>query len=200
MFNKTLLYLRSDSQGSCPDDKGNPFPLPASFERDNINGLTMKEIILSQGKVALVDDEDYGLLNQFKWCAIKQHRTFYAAKSVKRNGKWTSERMHRLFFDIPMGKEIDHIDHNGLNNQKSNLRLVTRQQNKQNASAWGSSKYLGVCVYKQEGCTYIAAHIQIDGKTKHLGLFKTEEDAALAYNRAAKEKYGEYANLNKIEP
>ena len=159
----------------------------------------MREIKLSQGKVALVDDEDYDFLSHWKWYAAKQHRTFYAGRRIRRGDKWTSERMHRVLFDIPAGKEIDHIDHNGLNNQKSNLRLVTRQQNKQNASAWGSSKYLGVCVYKQEGCTYIAAHIQIDGKTKHLGLFKTEEDAALAYNRAAKEKYGEYANLNIIE-
>ena len=129
-----LLSLKSDRLGSCPTDKGNPFSLPASFERDNLNGIKMKEIVLTQGKVALVDDEDHEYLNQFKWCAANNGGTFYAIRKACYDGKWITERMHRVLFDIPPGKEIDHIDHNGLNNQRSNLRIVTRQQNKFNAS------------------------------------------------------------------
>lgn len=190
--------MKSDSQGSCPDDKGNPFPLPASFERDKLNGLKMKEIVLTQGKVAMVDDEDYEYLNQFKWCAANNGGTFYAIRKACYDGKWITERMHRVLFDIPPGKEIDHIDHNGLNNQRGNLRIVTRQQNKFNARAWGQSKYLGVSIYNDNGRKYIAANIWINGKKKYLGFFPTEEAAALAYNEAAIGFQGEYANLNKI--
>lgn len=159
----------------------------------------MKEIKLTRSKVAIVDDEDFEYLNQFKWCAVVNGRTFYAIRKANHDGKWVTERMHRVLFDIPVGKEIDHIDHNGLNNQRSNLRLVTRQQNKFNASAWGKSKYLGVSIYHQQGRNYIAANIWLDGKKKFLGLFQTEEDAALAYNEAASKYQGEYANLNIVE-
>ena len=193
-----FVSLKSDSQGSCPDDKGNPFPLPASFERDNINGLKMKEIILTQGKVALVDDDDYEYLNQWKWQAVKAPHTFYAARGMKRNGRWSSEKMHRLMFDIPAGMEIDHINHNGLDNRRSNLRIVTKQQNSLNVRAFGSSKYLGVCVYEKNGHRYIVAHIKHNGKNIHIGHFPTEEAAALAYNELAAKYHGEYANLNKL--
>ena len=87
--------------GNCPAIRGNPFSSSTSFERDNINGLRMKEIILTQGKVALVDDDDYEYLNQWKWQAVKAPHTFYAARGMKRNGRWSSEKMHRLMFDIP---------------------------------------------------------------------------------------------------
>ena len=202
MFNKFLLYLKWIAGGNCPVTRGNPISSSTSFDRDNINGLTMKEIILSQGKVALVDDEDYEWLNQFKWCAIKQHRTFYAAKSVKRNGKWTSERMHRLFFDIPMGKEIDHIDHNGLNNQKINLRECSHSENNSNRTGYGISKYLGVSKNtfkrKNKNNTVIFSCWVAQIKGKKLGNFKTEIEAAEKYNEYAKIIHGEFANLNII--
>lgn len=157
----------------------------------------MREIKLTQGKVALVDDEDFEYLNQFRWCAAKNGKTFYAIRKANYNGKWITERMHRVLCDIPSGKEVDHIDHNGLNNQKDNLRVVTRQENKFNASAWGQSKYLGVSIYNENGRKYIAANIWRNGKKKFLGFFPTEEAAALAYNKAASEFQGEFANLNK---
>jgi hypothetical protein len=193
-----FVSLRWIAGGNCPVKRGNPFSSSTSFERDNINGLKMKEIKLTQGKIALVDDEDYEYLNQWKWYAAKAPHTFYAARGVNRKGKWTSEKMHRVLFDIPAGKEIDHINHNGLDNRRSNLRIVTTQQNSLNVSAFGSSRYLGVCVYEKNGHRYIVAHIKHNGKNIHIGHFPTEEAAALAYNELAARYHGEYANLNKL--
>jgi hypothetical protein len=190
-----FISLRSDSQGSCPDDKGNPFPLPASFERENINGLTMKEIILSQGKVALVDDEDYEYLNQWKWCAVKSRYTFYASRGIMRDGKWTSERMHRVILNPRERELIDHRDHDGLNNQKSNLRICTNGQNQMNKRPASATGYKGV--YKDFG--KYKASIEFNNKRLLLGVYRTPEEAALAYNEAAKKYHGEYANLNKVK-
>ena len=91
----------------------------------------MKEIKLTQGKVALVDDEDFKWLSYFKWFAHKysnnRHRVIAYYKVARR--KYASLYMHRLIMNAPDGLEIDHIDHNPLNNQKSNLRLVTHTEN-----------------------------------------------------------------------
>jgi hypothetical protein len=159
----------------------------------------MKEIKLTQGKVALVDDEDFEYLNQFKWHAKKGCNTFYAKRSIK--GSTLS--MHSLIMKPPHGFEIDHKDLNGLNNQKDNLRICTRSQNQANRKkAKGNSRYLGVCRLKGEiynGKKYrdtIIATINKDNKLIYLGSFKTEEEAAIAYDIAAKKLHGEFAYLN----
>lgn len=153
----------------------------------------MKEIKLTQGKVALVDDSDFEWLNQFKWCAMKQQKTYYAVRTYK----YKHVRMHRLIMNTPTGLETDHEDHNGLNNQRYNLRIATSAQNKYNVSPRGASKYLGVTIRqigREKG--RITAKIRKNRITFHLGSFKTEESAAKAYDIRAKEFFGEFANLN----
>ena len=200
MFNKSLLYLKWIAGGNCPVTRGNPISSSTSFDRDNKNGLTMKEIILSQGKVALVDDEDYEYLNQWKWCAVKARKTYYANRSVLLSGEKKTIFMHRLIMNTPAGLETDHADGNGLNNIRSNLRIATRQQNTFNRRASISkSKYTGVYVWYKHGRRYIKAMIHQDGRNVSLGNYPTEEEAALAYNEAALKYRGEYARLNLIE-
>jgi hypothetical protein len=157
----------------------------------------MKEIKLTRDQVALVDDEDYEYLNQFKWQAYKGERTYYACRHT-RKGDVEREIMHRVIMNTPKGMEVDHIDHNGLNNQKYNLRNCTRSQNQSNRiSCVGTSKYLGV-VISSKGLFKgrIEASLTANGVIIHLGVFKTEEDAARAYDEAAKRYHGEFANLN----
>lgn len=155
----------------------------------------MKEIVLSQGLTARVDDDDYEYLNQWKWTAVKSYNTYYATRKRWIDGKQKHYFMHSVIMNPPFGMEVDHKDHNGLNNQKSNLRNGTHQQNQMNRRPvkTSSSKYLGVNV--EEG-KYIIAYVQVNKRKVRLGTFKTEEDAARAYDEAAKKHYGEFANVN----
>jgi len=153
----------------------------------------MKEIKLTQGKIALIDDEDYGYLNQFKWCADKLGSTFYAKRRLYISIKEQYNiYMHRIIMNAPKGMEVDHIDHNGLNNQKYNLRICTKCQNNRNKLPSGKSKYLGVSA---EDIKY-KAEIMINHNKIRIGRFTTEEAAARAYDKKAKEYFGEFANLN----
>lgn len=144
----------------------------------------MKEILLTQGKVALVDDEDYEELNKFKWYANELRKTHYAMRHMKGSHK-TIILMHRVIMNCPNGMFIDHIDHNGLNNQKSNLRIVTNRQNIQNHNIIKSSKYVGVSLDKYSK-KWIAS-IRINKKTKYIGGFDNELDAHKAYLNKLKE-------------
>jgi len=148
-----------------------------------------KSIPLTQGKMALVDDEDFDKLNQYKWCFDGQ----YAQSKI---GNKTT-RMHRVIFDSP---QVDHVDGDGLNNQRSNLRACNHTQNQMNSvkrkslSIKLSSKYKGVSWHKQT--EKWRARIQTSQGCLYLGLFEVEEDAARAYDEAAKENFGEFARLN----
>lgn len=163
----------------------------------------MKEIKLSQqGKnkdkyTALIDDEDYGFLNQFRWCIQKNKHTIYVIHNKYRSkGKNEVILMHRLIMNPANDLEIDHIDHNGLNNQKHNLRICTKYQNNLNKIPQGRSKYLGVSITGIGNKRKIIAKIAKNGKQKYLGTFKNEIDAAKAYDNAAKIYHGEFANFN----
>jgi hypothetical protein len=161
----------------------------------------MKEIELTRGFIAFVDDQDFDELNKFKWRVCIYGRNIYAERTSKRdhNGKKKNIRMHRQVMRFPKGKVVDHRDHNGLNNQRANLRLCTVQQNAlNNVGTPATSKFVGVCWNKS--CKKWNAYISFNRKSINLGLYLNEEDAAIARNKKAIELFGEFANLNKIEP
>jgi DNA-binding helix-hairpin-helix protein with protein kinase domain len=164
----------------------------------------MAEIIINSKKhgthVVLVDDEDFDELNKFKWYVSKGRKTFYAKRNVNNNGIRTIVYLHRQIMNkhLQKGLIIDHINHNGLDNRKCNLRIVTRQQNQQNTTSRknSTSKYLGVSFSNRALKWY--AKIKTNNKNLNLGYYVNENDAAQAYNKAALKHFGEYANLNKI--
>jgi hypothetical protein len=156
----------------------------------------MKEILLDKGLVTQVDDSDYENLNQWKWYASKKSNGYYVRRNTGPARKQDYIYMSRVIMNPAEGLTVDHIDHNGLNNQRSNLRVCTYRENSLNRIPIGSSKYLGVCVYKSGGKERIRASIKSFGKTTHLGYYKTESDAARAYDKAASQIHGEFANLN----
>jgi hypothetical protein len=158
----------------------------------------MKQIPLTQGKFALVDDEDFEFLNQFKWHAYKSRNTYYAGRKLRLGvNKRQIIIMHRqiLGLEDPSIKG-DHIDHNGLNNQRCNLRMATNAENCKNQKPKNgySSKYKGVCWHKRDNKWN--ATIFAEGKKKHLGYFIDEIEAAKAYDSAAKIYFKEFACLN----
>lgn len=159
----------------------------------------MKLIQLTHGRFARVDDEDYDTLIKFKWYPIKRGNTFYAERRKTKNDNHVSTKMHRLIMNITNSKKhIDHIDRDGLNNQKANLRECDRSQNmcNRNSSKNSTSKYLGVNIHKSTQKWH--SQIRNGNKYIYLGLFEKEEDAAIAYNEAAQKYHGEFANLNII--
>ena len=160
----------------------------------------MKKIQLTQGKVALVDDEDFDRLNQNKW----HYNGRYAVRNSKpnRGEKRFTIYMQDEVIDCPDGYEVDHkdceADDYGLNNQRSNLRVCTHSQNAMNrmVSSANAGRYKGVGYVRRTG--KYRARIQINGKETTLGTFADEKSAAAAYNEAALLNYGEFAWLNTI--
>jgi len=153
-----------------------------------------KRINLTQGKYAIVDNEDYDRLSKYKWYANKNGQKFYAERSIKINGKRTIQRMHRLLMSSPNGVGIDHINGDGLDNRKSNLRLSTTSQNAMNRKGYGTSKYLGVCWNKKQ--EKWQAQIQTFSQKIGLGFYHDEIEAAKAYDVAARKHHGNFANPN----
>jgi hypothetical protein len=161
----------------------------------------MKEILLHNGAVALVDDEDYESLSKYKWNCNNRS---YASRSVTleqwRNGDrehllYSVVMMHRVIMDAPDGMDVDHKNHDRLDNRKSNLRICTRQQNLQNRQKSLNTKN------KYKGVTRLSSHkwkasIYYRKKQKLIGFFETEEMAAKAYDEKAKSCFGEFACLN----
>lgn len=164
-----------------------------------------KEIPLTNGLVAIVDDEDYEYLSQFKWYARKHYNTYYASRTdrVENGIKIPRFSMHQLIMGRRDGMIIDHKDRNGLNNTRDNLRFVTVAQNAWNATKRpprGSehpSQFKGV-IWKKDQRKWVAFIVIAKDKKKHLGSFASEYDAALAYDVAAFKLRGEYARLNLV--
>jgi len=158
----------------------------------------MKKIPLTQGKIALVDDEDYERVSKFKWHAANEGGRWYAKRKLllsEGRGRRKSVTMHRFILDYP-DSLIDHISHKTLDNRRSNLRLCTAQQNFRNGLPRRntSSPYKGVCWHKVR--KKWQAYIGDAYRNCYLGIFRSEVRAAKAYDKAAKEKFGEFAYLN----
>lgn len=139
--------------------------------------------------IAVVDDEDFEMLNLVKWCAHGGKGKFYAFS--RKLGM-----MHRYLLPVQSPYQIDHIDGNSLNNQRANLRICTRQQNQFNRSkqTGTASKFKGVSWHPIN--KYWVCKVQFNGKRKHLGIFESEADAAKTYDEFASKNFGEFAKLN----
>jgi hypothetical protein len=154
-------------------------------------------IPLTKGQTAIVDVEDFDFINQWNWSVSKSTNGFYAARKNE-SGKMVY--MHRLVINCPPGKETDHRSHDTLDNRKQNLRECTHDNNVCNVriSSNNTSGFKGVCWHKKASKWRSA--ISINDKTKHLGLFASKEEAAKAYDDAAKIYHGSFAQLNYVEP
>jgi hypothetical protein len=167
--------------------------------------MNMKIIPLTQGKVALVDDEDFERASQLKWCAhhhVTDLTKWYATHSefqYKINGRQFNIglRLHRFILSVfDPAIEIDHIDHDGLNCQRHNLRIATRSQNQMNRRKINgcSSQFKGVYWHKRD--RKWISQIKLDGIKQYIGRFDSELDAATAYDSVANSMFGNFALLN----
>lgn len=155
----------------------------------------MKEIILTKGKIAIVDDEDFEELNKFKWCAFKFGKVWRAFRGTFINKKQRIEYMHHRILPCPHGMQIDHINGDGLDNRRSNLRIATVSQNQHN---------VGKCIDNRSGYKGVRKHrnkwqafIIIQKKFITIGDFTTPEEANTARKEYADRVLGEYSGSNR---
>lgn len=160
----------------------------------------MKQIKLTQNKIALVDDIDFEKINQYSW-HIRKGKKPYARTTIWNKTKKKPQLfyMHRIILELTDPKiHVDHIDGNGLNNQRANLRIATSLENNRNVFKQPNktSQFKGVsyCNSRKK----FKASISLNNKETFLGRFEKEIDAAYAYNEAAIKYFGKFARLNKI--
>lgn len=154
----------------------------------------MREIPLTKGLVALVDDEDFERVSAHTWhaCDLASGRPYAATNYRRQDGKRKTTLMHNFIAPPPEGLEVDHRNRNALDNRKENIRYGTRAQNNANRKAWSRSGMKGVHAHGRRW----HAEIYVNGRKKCLGSFGSLEEAARAYDSAALDHYGEFALLN----
>jgi hypothetical protein len=162
----------------------------------------MKRIKLTQGKFALVSDVDYVFLNQWKWCTLcyPPHR-LSAGRTIYTSTGHTTILMHRLIIKRMGFKnftQVDHVNRNQLDNRRSNLRPATNAENCRNKIRHRDNMSGFKGVHWNKPNRKWVAQIQVDYRKIYLGLFINKEEAARAYNSAAKKYHGEYARLNVL--
>lgn len=155
----------------------------------------MKKIKTTRGMFALVDDEDYVFLSQWKWTSAKRG---YVMRHSTHRGRSRTIWMHRVLLGYFGSQHIDHADRNPLNNQKHNLRIATAKQNGRNKAVYQNNT-LGIRGVRKSGKNSFMARIKGAGnKEIHLGSFPTAVLASRAYDAAAKKQFGEWACLNNL--
>lgn len=150
-------------------------------------------LTLTKGYEAVIDAADVPLVGGRNWQACVHKKTVYAQNNISRLHTGTARLLHRILMNPPSGMQVDHIDGNGLNNRRSNLRIVTNAENGRNRgeSSNNTSGFKGVYWNKQR--SKWEAQIRIDGKRRFLGQFAHPEDAHKAYTRAAQTIFGDFA-------
>jgi len=159
----------------------------------------VREIVLTRGQIALVDDEDFDRLNKVRWQARWNPciKSFYAARSFRKNGNFKTEIMHRIVMGAPKGVLVDHRNSGDtLNNQKSNLRFATHIENARNGKLRRNNILRLKGVRKNSNSSTYQVRICVKGRSLHIGCFHDPEMAARAYDEAAVKHFGEFAHLN----
>lgn len=160
----------------------------------------MHAVKLTKGLVAIVDDADIALVSRYRWYATRnprQGKTWYAAHRSRVDGKNVSLFMHRLIANPPDGLDVDHRNGNGLDNRQENLRICSRGRNIASAKRKAPlSGFRGVSRSSNSQSFPWIARIHVDGRKLYLGKFPSKEDAARAYDAAARRYFGEFATLN----
>ena len=174
------------------------FAWPVAAYRQLKFGYPFRKIPLGEGRFTIVDQKDFYLLNNFRWCAKGDGQCIYAVRFVIEADKRAKiVTMHREIMDTPPGILVDHRNNDGLDNRRDNLRLATSSQNNINCrrnKSKSSSRFVGVTFDKRKKQWRV--RISVNRKRIFLGYFDSEIDAAKAYDEAAKKYYGEFARLN----
>lgn len=160
----------------------------------------MKTIPLTKGMVTIIDDEDFDIVSRFKWYAGKCGTYLYAKRDVKINKKKKSIYMHRMLLSTnDRDVKVDHMNGDTLDNRKENLRICSQKENIRNRNSIRKGNKTGlVGITKTRQGTW-QSKIGFDGKTIQLGIFKSKEDAAKAYDSAAKKYFGEFCGKLNYE-